>query len=99
MRPLFSSPVGRSATPPFNLGDLFVGDSAVTMDGAVPGVLCRVCLRCVLGLLLRTCGCVGLVRVVTIVVGGPTPSVVAFSPSEASNVPQFIIASIAFSNL
>ena len=90
MRPLFSSLVGRGATPSFNLGDLVVGAPAVTMGGTVPGVLCRVCLRCVLGLLLRTRGIVELVLVVTIVAGGPTPSVAAFSPSEVGNVPPFI---------
>ena len=99
MQLLFGSPVGRGATPSFNLGDLLVGASAVTMGGTVPGILRRVCLRCILGLLLRTRGFVGLLLVVTVVAGCPTPSVAAFSPSEVGNVPPFIIASIAFSNL
>ena len=100
MRPLFGSPVGRgAATPSFNLGDLLVGASAVTMDCAASGVFRRVCLRCILGLLLRTRRFVELVLVVTAVAGVPTPSVAASSPSEVGNVPPFIIASIAFSNL
>ena len=62
MQQLFGSPVGRdAATQSFNLGDLLVGASTVSMGGAAPGVLRRVCLRCVLGLLLRTRGFVGLV--------------------------------------
>ena len=99
MRLLFGSPVVRGATPSFNLGNLLVGSSAVIMGGTVPGVLRRVYLRCVLGLLLRTRGFVGLVLVVTVVAGGSTPSVPAFSPSEVGSVPPFIIASIVFSNL
>ena len=99
MRPLFGSPVGRGATLSFNLGDRLVGSSAVTMGGAVPGVLHHVCVRCVLGLLLRTCRFVGLVLVVTVVAGSSTPSVAAFSPSEVGSVSPFIIAPIVFSNL
>ena len=96
MWPLFGSPVGRSATPSFNLSDLLVGASPVITGGAVPGVLRHVCLRCVLGLILKTRGFVGLVLVATVVAGGSTPSVAAFSPSEVGNVTLFIIASIAF---
>ena len=81
MRPLFGSPVGCGATSSFNLGDFLVGVSAVTMGGAVPGVLRRVCLSYVLGLFLRTRGFVGLLLFVTVVAGGSTPSVAAFSPS------------------
>ena len=100
MRPLFGSPVGHgTATLSFNLGDLLVGAFTMTTGGAVPGVLRRACLRCVLGLLIRTRGFVGLVLVVTVADGGPTPAVAAFSPSEVGNVPPFIIVSIAFSNL
>ena len=100
MRPLFGSPVGRGApTPSCNLGDLLVRASPVTMGVAAPGVLRRVCLRCVLGLFLRTRGFVGLVLVVTVCAGAPTPSVAASSPSEAGKARPFIIASIAFSNL
>ena len=99
MRPLFGSPVGRGTTPSFNLGDLLAGDSAVTIGGAVPCVLRRICLRCVLGLFPGTRRFVGLVLVVTVAAGGPTPFVAAFLPSEVGNVPPFIIASIAFSNL
>ena len=99
MRPLFGSPVGRGATPSFNLGDILVGASAVTMGVVVPGVSRRVFLRCVLGLLLRTRGFVEFVLVVTVVAGGSTPSVAAFSPSEVGSAPPFIIASLAFSNL
>ena len=96
MWPLFGPPVGRGATPSFNLGDLLVGASVVTMGGAVPGVLRRVCLKCDLGLFLRTCGFFGLVLVVTVVAGGPTPSVAAFSLSGVGNVSPLIIASIVF---
>ena len=77
-------PVGRGVpSPSCNLGDLLVGASPVTMGGAAPSVLRHVCLRCVLGLLLRTRGFLGLVLVVTVGAGAPTPSVVASSPSEA----------------
>ena len=69
------------------------------MGGVASGVLRRVCLRCVLGLLLKTCGFVELVLVVTAVSGVPTPSVAASSPSEVGNVPPFIIALIIFSNI
>ena len=100
MRPLFGSPVSRGApTQSCNLGDLLVCRPSVAMGGAAPGVLCRVCLRYVLGLFLRTRGFVGLVIVVTAGAGALTPSVAAFSPSEAGKAPPFIIASIAFSNL
>ena len=96
MQAQFGCPVGRVAFPSFNPGDLRVGVSSVTMAGAVPGVLRRVCLRCILGLFLRMHGFVGLVLVVSGVAGAPTPSAVAFSPSEAGNVPPFIIISIVF---
>ena len=93
---LFGSPVGHTVIPSFNLGDLCVGASSATISGAAHGVLRRVCLRCVLGLFLRTRGFVGLVLVVTGVAGVPTPSVDAFSLSEVGNVPPFIIVSITF---
>ena len=96
MRALVGSPVGRVAVPSFNLDDLRGGASSVTIGGATPGVLRRVCLRCVLGLVLRTRGFVRLVLVVTGVDGVPTPSVAAFSPSEVGNVPPFIIILVAF---
>ena len=100
MRPLLGSPVGRgAATLPFNLGDLLVRAPAVTLGVAAPGVLRRVCLRCVFGLFLRTRRFVGLVLAVTAVAGVPEPSVAASSPSEFGKVPSFIIVSIAFSNL
>ena len=100
MRSLFGSPVGRGTpTPSFNLGDLLVGASPATMGGAAPGVLRRVCLRCVLGLFLRTRGFVGLVLVVTVGVVALTPYVAASSPSEVGKARPFIIASITFSNL
>ena len=97
MRALFGSPVGRGAFPSFNRGDLLVGASSVTMGRAAPGILRRVCLRCVLGLYLRT-GFFGLVLIVTGVAGAPTSSVAAFSPSEVGNVSSFIIVSITFFN-
>ena len=96
MRTLFCSPVGRVAIPSFNLGDLYGGVSSVTIGGAVPGVLRSVCLRCVIGLFLRTHGVVGLVLVVAGVDGIPTPSVADFLPSEVDNVPPFIIVLIVF---
>ena len=96
MRALFGSPVGRGTFYLFNLGDLLVGSSSVTMDGTAPDVLRRICLRCVLGLFRRTRRFFGLVLVVTGVVGAPTPSVAAFSPSEVGNVPPFIIVLIFF---
>ena len=100
MWPLFGSPVGRGApTLSCNLSGLLVGASSVTMGGAAAGVLCRVCLRCVLSLFLRTQGFVGFVLVVTAGAGAPTPSVAASSPSEAGKARPFIIASINFSNL
>ena len=66
MRALFGSPVGRgAAVSGFRRLDLLTVGSSVTMVGASPGVLFRVCLMCVLGFCLRKRGFIGLVLVVT----------------------------------
>ena len=97
MRALLGSPVGRGAcTPSCRRGDRLFGVSPPTIGGVAPGVLRRVCLRCVLGFSLRTRGFVGLVLVVTGAAGGWAPSVVALSPSVAGSAPPFAIVSIAF---
>ena len=66
------------------------------MGDAASGILRRVCLRCVLGLFLRTRGFVGLLLVVTGADGAPTPSVPASSPSEVGKVLPLIIVLIDF---
>ena len=91
MRTLFGSPVGRgTAIPSFTLGDLLVGASSSLIGDAASGILRRACLRCVLGLLLRTRGFVELMLVVDGVVGAPKPSVAVSLPSDVGNVPPFI---------
>ena len=99
MRALFGSPVCRGATVSgFSHLDFLTADSSIVMGGVAPGVLLRVCIRCVLSFCLRTRGFVGLVLVVTGVAGAPTPSVAPFSLSKVGNSPPLIITTIAFFN-
>ena len=66
MRALFGLPVGRGAAfSGFSRLEFLTAGSSVIMGGAAPGVLLRVCLRCVLGFCLRKRRSVGLVLVVT----------------------------------
>ena len=79
----------------FNRLDLLLAGSSATIFGRAPGVFARVALRCVLGLLVRTRGLVGLVLVVIGTGCVCSPSVVAFSPSDAGSFPPATIVSIA----
>merc|ERR1711966_647216 len=87
-----------AAASRFNRCDLLTAGSSVIVSDVAPGVLLRVCLRCLLGFCLRMCGFVGLVLTVAGVDCSCPPSVASPTPSERDNLPPFVITLIAFFN-